>query len=163
MPHATSSCHAAGELQRGQSQRAVRARTHNHDGGHVSPTSTSSIVATRASIARIGTPTTPPAAPATVLIKLHKLYKGLEKIVMESSMKGKDTRKTSKLTSTRMKKWSQYYRNAIVKHVPNIEATCHAIWTIFFHSISTVEDPHHDHCDINWCFFQQAKAEGVGP
>jgi len=29
--------------------------------------------------------------------------------------------------------------------------------TIYFHMISTGENPHHDHCDIDWCYSQQAR------
>ena len=109
-----------------------------------------------------------------------RMYKGLEKIVKETSTKGKDTRgtkgkgtcgakpKTSlsgkgKLTVTRMKAWAQYYRNAIVTHAPNVDATIQAIWAIFFHSVSTSDDPHHNRCSIEWCFFKQAIAEGIEP
>jgi len=107
-----------------------------------------------------------------------RMFKGLEKMVKEWSTKGKDTCKTStsskpqvttslsgkgKLTSAKMKKWSQYYRNALVKHAPDVGFTHHATWAIFSHNISTFDDPHHDHCDIDWCCHQQAMAEGVDP
>lgn len=108
-----------------------------------------------------------------------RMFKGLENVLKESTahakearIKAKQTATTSvttslsgkgKLTAVRMKKWSQYYRNAIVKNAPDVEATRHAIWAIFFHSVSTAEDPHHSHCDPEWCFFQQATAEGVDP
>lgn len=108
-----------------------------------------------------------------------RMYKGLEKAIKESSMQTKDARSKAKsstktpattslggkgrLTAHRMKKWSQYYRNAIIKNSPDVEATRHAIWAIFFHSVSTPEDPHHAHCDPDWCYHQQAVAEGVDP
>ncbi len=62
-----------------------------------------------------------------------------------------------------MKKWSQYFRNAIVKNAPDVEAARNAIWAIYYHSVSTSEDPHHSHCDPEWCFYLQATAEGVEP
>ena len=108
-----------------------------------------------------------------------RMFKGLEKIVKESAKRGKDKdtgggnpkkqRRVAslsgkgKLTAVRMKSWSQYYRNAIVKHAPNVEATRNAIWAILYHSWSTADDPHHDHCDPDWCFYQQARAEGIEP
>ena len=90
------------------------------------------------------------------------MFKGLEKIVKESAKKGKDKNTgggkpkkqrgvtsfsgKGKLTTVRMKSCSQYYRNAIVKHAPNVEATRNAIWAIIiYHSWSTADDPHHDH------------------
>ena len=69
-----------------------------------------------------------------------KMFKGLEKVVKESATKGKGKGQgqglsgKGKLTFSRMKAWSQYYRNAIVKHDPNINATRHAIWAILFQS-----------------------------
>ena len=103
-----------------------------------------------------------------------RMFKGLEKVVKESSTKGNASTSSKpqvttslsgkgKLTTAKMKKWSQYYRNAVVKNAPDVEATRHAIWAIFFHNISTFDDPHHDHCDIDWCYHQQAMAEGVDP
>ena len=101
---------------------------------------------------------------ADVLIEKHecinhmskRMYKGLENAIKKptTTTQSKDTKtkaKTSKaavttslrgrgkLTGVRMKKWSQYYRNAIVKNAPNVEATQHAIWAIFYHSTSTTD------------------------
>ena len=94
-----------------------------------------------------------------------RMYKGLEKVVKESAGKGKGQGLSGKgkLTVSRMKAWSQYYRNAIVKHAPDVDATRHAIWAILFHSLSTTDDPHHAHCDLDWCYYQQALAEGTDP
>ena len=87
-----------------------------------------------------------------------KMYKDLETIVKQSTTHAKEVRSKAKktattpattslsgkgkLTAARMKKWSQYYRNAIVKNAPDVEVTQHAIWVIFFHSISMAEEPH---------------------
>ena len=69
-----------------------------------------------------------------------------------SSLSGK-----GKLTQVRMKKWSTYYLNAIVA------ATRAAIWAIYLHSVSTLDEPQHDDCDVDWCWWQQAMAAGVDP
>ena len=68
-----------------------------------------------------------------------------------------------RMTGDRMKKWSSYYRKAIVENAPDVKAARDAVWAIFFHSVSTVDDPHHSRCSPSWCFWQQALAEGVDP
>ena len=68
-----------------------------------------------------------------------------------------------KLTQVHMKKMSSYYRNAIVKHAPDVAATRTAIWAIFDHSVSTHDEPRHDDCEVDWCWWQQAMAAGVDP
>ena len=62
-----------------------------------------------------------------------------------------------------MKKWSQYYRNAVVKHAPNVAKTRDAIWAIYQHIVSMEDDPQHDNCDVDWCWWQEAMAAGVDP
>ena len=62
-----------------------------------------------------------------------------------------------------MKKWSSYYSKAIVDNAPDVMAARDAVWAIFFHSVSTVDDQHHSRCSHSWCFWQQALAEGVDP
>ena len=40
------------------------------------------------------------------------------------------------------------------------------MWSSFFHTLSTDEDPHHDRCPAgpnSWCFFQRALANNVEP
>ena len=68
-----------------------------------------------------------------------------------------------RMTGDRMKKWSSYYRKAIVENAPDVKAARDAVWAIFFHLVSTVDDPHHSRCSPSWCFWQQALAEGVDP
>ena len=68
-----------------------------------------------------------------------------------------------KLTAVGMKKWFQYNRNAIVKNAPDVEATRKAIWGIYYHSVSTSEDSHLSHCDLEWCFYLQVTTEGAEP
>ena len=67
------------------------------------------------------------------------------------------------VTQVRMKKMSTYYRNAIVKHDADVAATRTAIWAIYFHSVSTVDEPRHEQCDVDWCWWMQAMAAGVDP
>ena len=66
-----------------------------------------------------------------------------------------------RLTRDRMKKWSSYYRKAIVENAT--DAAHHAVWAIFFHSLSTLDDPHHSFCSDTWCYWLQAQLEGVDP
>ena len=68
-----------------------------------------------------------------------------------------------RMTKEKMKKWSSYYRKAIVENAPDVEAARNAVWAIFFHSLSTLEDPHHSFCSESWCFWKQAEKEGVDP
>ena len=43
-----------------------------------------------------------------------------------------DLNRKGKLIQVRIKKWSQYYCNAIVSKAPDVEAARHAIWAILF-------------------------------
>ena len=68
-----------------------------------------------------------------------------------------------RMTVARMKKWSSYYRKAIVDSAPDVDAARNAVWAIFFHSISTLDDPHHTFCAESWCFWKQAESQGSDP
>ena len=93
-----------------------------------------------------------------------RMYRGLEKVVKDAkSAVGCGLGGKGKLTQVRMKKWSQYYRNAVIKHAPDVAKTRDAIWAIYQHSVSTEDDPQHDNCDVDWCWWQQAMAAGVDP
>ena len=93
-----------------------------------------------------------------------RMYRSLEKVVKDAkSAVGCGLGRKGKLTQVRMKKRSQYYRNAVVKHAPNVAKTRDAIWAIYQHSVSTEDDPQHDNCDVDWCWWQQAMAAGVDP
>ena len=46
-------------------------------------------------------------------------------------------------------------------NAPDVMAARDAVWAIFFHSVSTLDDHHHSRCSPSWCFWQQALAEGV--
>jgi hypothetical protein len=97
------------------------------------------------------------------------MYKGLERIVKDSDAQAKTTASLSKMsgrgkmTKERMKRWSSYYRKAIVENAPNIENARNAIWAIMFHSLSTPEDPRHRFCNPEWGWFRKAEADGRDP
>jgi hypothetical protein len=99
----------------------------------------------------------------------NRMYKGLERIVKDSDVQAKTTASLSKMsgrgkmTKERMKRWSSYYRKAIVENAPNIENARNAIWAIMFHSLSTPEDPRHRFCNPEWCWFRKAEADGRDP
>ena len=88
----------------------------------------------------------------------HQQAAALKATAVGGSLGGK-----CKLTQVRMKKMSTYYRNAIVKHAPDVAATGMAIWAIYYHSVSTMDEPRHEHCDVDWCWWMQAMAAGVDP
>ena len=113
-----------------------------------------------------------------------RMFNGLEKIIKDvnsevkaNKMKASGTTSAVKaatlltttlsgkgrLTRDRMKKWSSYYRKAIVENAPDADAAHHAVWAIFFHSLSTLDDPHHSFCSDTWCYWRQAQLEGVDP
>ena len=68
-----------------------------------------------------------------------------------------------KLTQVWMKKWSHYYSNAVVMHAPDVAKTRDAICAIYQHSASTKDEPQHNNCKVDWCWWQQAMAAGVDP
>lgn len=109
-----------------------------------------------------------------------RMYSGLERLVKEADSHVKGIKHTSRTLSTeataasslmckmsgrgrmtkeRMKKWSSYFRKAIVENAPDVEACRRSIWAILFHSLSTLEDPHHSFCGT-WCWYRQAKENG---
>ena len=73
-----------------------------------------------------------------------RMYRGLAAALKAPAVGGSLGGKC-KLTQLRMKKMSTYYRNAIVKHAPDIAATRMAIWAIYFHSVSMIDEPRHKH------------------
>ena len=91
-----------------------------------------------------------------------RMYRGLAAALKATAVGGSLGGKC-KLTQVRMKKMSTYYRNAIVKHAPDVAATRMAIWAIYYHSVSTMDEPRHKHCDVDWCWWMQAMAAGVDP
>lgn len=58
------------------------------------------------------------------------------------------------------------YRKAIIDHPGDIAGMTTACWAVYYHYISTDEDPQHDFCPDDadsWCKYQQALATGEGP
>ncbi len=58
------------------------------------------------------------------------------------------------------------YRNAIIDHPGDLDGMTTACWAVYYHYISTDEDPQHDFCPDDpdsWCKYQQALAAGEDP
>ena len=54
----------------------------------------------------------------------------------------------------------QYYGNAIHLHAGDIDGMVEACWAVYYHSISTDDNPQHHCClkgAMSWCFYQRAK------
>ena len=74
-----------------------------------------------------------------------------------------------KLIKAAIKKLQVYYRKAICSCTGDEVAMCRAVFSSFFHAVSTDEDPHHHHCPAaaagtnSWCFYQRAVANGEEP
>ena len=69
--------------------------------------------------------------------------------------------KTQDLTGKLMKSISLYYGLAIQQNPDSIENMRKAIWAIFYHQISTNENPRHEYCSIDWCKYLKAQAENT--
>ena len=55
----------------------------------------------------------------------------------------------------------QYYGNAICEHAGNLDGMVEACWAVYYHSISTDDNPQYHCCPkgvTSWCFYQRAKA-----
>ena len=55
----------------------------------------------------------------------------------------------------------QYYGNAIRQHAGDLDGMVEACWAVYYHSISTDDDPQHHCCPksmTSWCFYQRAMA-----
>ena len=58
------------------------------------------------------------------------------------------------------------YRKAIVDHPGDLDGMTTACWAVYYHYISTDEDPQHNFCpdgEDSWCKYQQALATGQDP
>ena len=59
-----------------------------------------------------------------------------------------------------------YYGGAIWNNSHDLEGMERAIWAIFYHSVSTDENPRHDYCPVgpdSWCKYQRALALDKDP
>ena len=55
----------------------------------------------------------------------------------------------------------QHYGNAIRQHAGDLEGMVEACWAVYYHSISTDDNPQHHSCpmgEISWCSYQRAMA-----
>jgi len=72
----------------------------------------------------------------------------------------------ARLTQNTIKNLTRYYGRTIRTHPGDLDAMRRAVFATFFHSLSTNEEPHHNHCPPgrdSWCFFQRALAIGDKP
>ena len=71
-----------------------------------------------------------------------------------------------KMTDPDIDTLQSLYRKAIVDHPGNLTGMTTACWGVYYHYISTDEDPQHDFCpegEDSWCKYQQAVATGQTP
>ena len=58
-----------------------------------------------------------------------------------------------------IKEMSTYYSLAIQRHPESVEQMSDAIWSGYYHKISTDSNPQHHLCDPSWCSYLQHKNE----
>lgn len=69
-----------------------------------------------------------------------------------------------KLTNKLIKDLSMYYGLAIRRNSDSVENMYDAVWAIFYHKISTNDNPQHMHCPVgpgSWCSWRRAEAENT--
>jgi hypothetical protein len=62
------------------------------------------------------------------------------------------------LTKSEVDKLQNYYGLAIRRNMDNLEATNRAVWALFFHKLSTNDNPRHGLCPSDtdsWCKFKK--------
>ena len=60
----------------------------------------------------------------------------------------------------------KYYGKAIRSHVNNVEGMKGAVWALFYHSLSTDDNPQHQFWptgERSWCKYQRAVAKSEQP
>ena len=90
----------------------------------------------------------------------------LRNLVKERKAKSAPISGKGRLSDPVIKKLTAYYGNAIKKNTGDLVQMRKAVWSSFFHTISTDEDPHHGRCpsgEDSWCFFQRAIARNEEP
>lgn len=65
-----------------------------------------------------------------------------------------------KLTDKLINELTVYYGLAIRRNSDNKDKMKNAIWSTFFHKISTDTNPQHQFCDESWCSYLKAKSTG---
>ena len=71
-----------------------------------------------------------------------------------------------KILDTEIDMLQSLYRKAIVVHPGDLAGMTTACWAVYYHYISTSEDPQHDFCPDgpdSWCKYQQALATDEDP
>lgn len=93
---------------------------------------------------------------------------GLRNLVKEWKIKGITLggRGSGMLKETTIVALTNYYRNAIVKNIPDVSAMKKAIRATVDHCASTDDNPQHSNCPTGtgtWCFFNKSTANGEPP
>ena len=68
-----------------------------------------------------------------------------------------------RLTDVEIDKLQNYYGLAIRRNAEDVEKMCKEVWAIYYHKVSTNEDPHHGLCpqgEESWCKFNKLAALG---
>ena len=74
---------------------------------------------------------------------------------------GKGIGGKGRLTSTQIDQIQTYFGNAIRGNTHNAVGMREAIWAIFFHKLSTDQNPRHSMCKDTWCKYLKAKKDNV--
>lgn len=72
--------------------------------------------------------------------------------------------KTAALTNKVMQQLSTYYELAVRRHPNSTKDMKNAIWSTFYHKISTDDKPQHKHCPVgadSWCKYRLAESNGT--
>ncbi|XP_047101460.1 uncharacterized protein LOC124720179 [Schistocerca piceifrons] len=67
----------------------------------------------------------------------------------------------NRLTDKEIHSLQVYYGKAIRDNSGNLNNMQKAVWSIYFHKLSTDDKPVHNLCDISWCKFKQAERDGM--
>lgn len=88
--------------------------------------------------------------------RLRRLLKEKSKIVLED---GKKLGGKGRLTNVEIDRLQNYYGLAIRRNVENLENMKKAVWAIYFHKLSTNENPVHSLCPNDpdtWCKYRRS-------
>jgi hypothetical protein len=86
------------------------------------------------------------------LRKLKAKYSG------QTLSDGKPIKGANRLTDSLIDKFQDYYGKAIRNNCDNVDKMVKSVWAIWFHRLSTDENPQHALCDKDWCGYLKAKA-----
>ena len=73
---------------------------------------------------------------------------------------GKPIGGKNRLTKKRIDSLQNYYGNAIRSNLKNLDSMQHAVWSTWFHYLSTDEHPQHGLCSETWCKYKIMKESG---